>query len=167
MGFNVDPRLLVQAIKSGQNPQQLMLNILQNNMASSPMSANLYQLAKSGNTAEIEKIVRNIAKSQGIDFDKETVTREEVLRQLAACKAGDISEEELTAAREAILSSLRGIHDSPSGIEGYYATTALSGMGLTPAEYLAAVEAVTKEAVIAAANTLQLHTTYFLKGGSQ
>ena len=71
MGFNVDPRLLVQAIKSGQNPQQLMLNILQNNMASSPMSANLYQLAKSGNTAEIEKIVRNIAKSQGIDFDKE------------------------------------------------------------------------------------------------
>ena len=105
--------------------------------------------------------------SAGIDFDKETVTREEVLRQLAACKAGDISEEELTAAREAILSSLRGIHDSPSGVEGYYATTALSGMGLTPAEYMAAVEAVTKEAVIAAANTLQLHTTYFLKGGSQ
>ena len=71
MGYNVDPRLLVQAIKSGQNPQQLMLNILQNNMASSPMSANLYQLARSGNTAEIEKIVRNIAKSQGIDFDTE------------------------------------------------------------------------------------------------
>ena len=71
MGYNVDPRLLVQAIKSGQNPQQLMLNILQNNMASSPMSANLYQLARNGNTAEIEKIVRNIAKSQGIDFDTE------------------------------------------------------------------------------------------------
>lgn len=74
MGFNVDPKFLIQAIKSGQNPQQLMLNILQNNMASSPMSANLYQLARSGNTAEIEKIVRNIAKSQGIDFDKEFPT---------------------------------------------------------------------------------------------
>ena len=71
MGFNVDPKFLVQAIKNGQNPQQLMLNILQNNMSSSPMSANLYQLARSGNTAEIEKIVRNIAKSQGIDFDTE------------------------------------------------------------------------------------------------
>ena len=105
--------------------------------------------------------------SAGIDFDKETVTREEVLRQLSACKNGDISEEELTAARQAILSSLRGIHDSPSGIEGYYATAALSGMGLTPAEYMAAVEAVTKEQVVAAANSLQLHTTYFLKGGSQ
>ena len=105
--------------------------------------------------------------SAGIDFDKESVTREEVLRQLSACKNGDISDEELTAARQAILSSLRGIHDSPSGIEGYYATAALSGMGLTPAEYMAAVEAVTKEQVVAAANTLQLHTTYFLKGGSQ
>ena len=71
MGFNVDPKFLVQAIKNGQNPQQLMLNILQNNMSSSPMSANLYQLARSGNTAEIERIVRNIAKSQGINFDVE------------------------------------------------------------------------------------------------
>ena len=71
MGFNVDPKFLVQAIKNGQNPQQLMLNILQNNMSSSPMSANLYQLARNGNTAEIEKIVRNIAKSQGVDFDVE------------------------------------------------------------------------------------------------
>ena len=71
MGFNVDPKLLVQAIKNGQNPQQLMLNILQNNMSASPMAANLYELAKRGNTAEIEKIVRNIAESRGIDFDKE------------------------------------------------------------------------------------------------
>ena len=105
--------------------------------------------------------------SAGIDFDEEEVTREAVLRQLQACQEGDISEEELTAARQAILSSLRAVHDSPSGIEGYYATAALSGMGLTPAEYMAAVEAVTKAQVVAAANSLRLHTTYFLKGGSQ
>ena len=71
MSMNVNPMLLVQAIKNGQNPQQLMLNILENNMSYSPMGANLYQLAKQGNTAEIEKIVRNIAKTQGIDFDVE------------------------------------------------------------------------------------------------
>lgn len=63
MNLNVNPMLLVQAIKNGQNPQQLMLNILENNMSSSPMGANLYQLAKNGNTAEIERIVRNIAQS--------------------------------------------------------------------------------------------------------
>ena len=105
--------------------------------------------------------------SSGIDFDKEAVTRQEVLRQLAACQQGDITDEELTAARQAILSSLRSTHDSPGSIEGYYATAALSGMGMTPAQYMEAVEAVTKEQVVAAANSLQLHTTYFLKGGSQ
>ena len=105
--------------------------------------------------------------SAGIDFDKEALTRAEVLRQLDACKAGEISEMELKAAKEAVLSSLRATHDSPGAIEGYYATAALSGMGMTPEEYMAAVEAVTPEDVVAAANTLRLHTTYFLKGGSQ
>ena len=91
----------------------------------------------------------------------------EVLRQLTACQEGNISDEELTAARQAILSSLRATHDSPSAIEGYYATAALSGMGLTPDSYMAAVEAVTKDQVVAAARSLQLHSTYFLKGECQ
>ena len=71
MNYNVNPILLVQAIKNGQNPQQLMLNILQNNMSSTPMGANLLNLARQGNTAEIEKIARNLAKQRGIDFDRE------------------------------------------------------------------------------------------------
>ena len=105
--------------------------------------------------------------SAGIDFDKEEKTREEILRQLDACKQGEITQEELVAAKEAMLSSLRTIHDAPGSIEGYYATAALSGLGMTTAEYMAAVESVTLEQVVAAANTVQLHTTYFLKGGSQ
>ena len=100
----------------------------------------------------------------GIDFDRETQTRQEILRQLDACKKGEITLEELNAAKEALLSSLRATHDSPSAIEGYYATAALSGMGLSPEQYMAAVEAVTMEQVVAAANTVQLHSTYFLKG---
>jgi hypothetical protein len=45
MGYNVNPMLIVQAIKNGQNPQQLMLNIMQSNMSSSPFGANLLSLA--------------------------------------------------------------------------------------------------------------------------
>ena len=103
----------------------------------------------------------------GIDFDKEAKTCGEILRQLEECRRGNISREELTSAKEAMLSSLRATHDAPGSIEGYYATAALSGLGLTTAEYMAAVEKVTLEQVVAAANTLELHTTYFLKGGSQ
>ena len=103
----------------------------------------------------------------GIDFDKEQLTREEVFRQLDACRRGDITPHELTAAREAVLSSLRATHDSPGSIEGYYATAALSGLGMTPGEYMEAVEALTLADVVAAANTLTYHSGFFLKGGSQ
>ena len=102
--------------------------------------------------------------SAGIDFDKEQQTREEILRQLKAMQEGDISKQELTAAKEALLSSLRGTHDSPGSIEGFYATSALSGLRLTPAAYMEAIYSVTIDQVIAAAQTLKLHTTYFLKG---
>ena len=102
--------------------------------------------------------------SAGIDFDKEALTRQEVLRQLEACRNGDITEAELKAAKEAILTSLRATHDSPSAIEGYYATAALSGLAFSHSDYMKAVEAVTVEEVAECAKLLQLHTTYFLKG---
>ena len=105
--------------------------------------------------------------SAGIDFEKEAQTRTEILHQLEACKSGEISDLELNAAKEAVMSSLRATHDSPGAIEGYYATAALSGMGMTPAEYMAAVSAVTVADVKAAAATLRLHTSYFLKGVRQ
>lgn len=35
------------------------------------MGDNLINLARSGNTAEIEKIARNLTSQQGLDYDKE------------------------------------------------------------------------------------------------
>ena len=102
--------------------------------------------------------------SAGIDFDNEELSRREIAAQLEACCRGDITEEELTAAKEALLSGLRGVHDSPGAIEGYYATTALSGLSMSVAEYMDAIRAVTAEDAAAAARTMKLHTTYFLKG---
>ena len=102
--------------------------------------------------------------SAGIDFDKEQQTRREILGQLDACRSGCITAEELASAKEALLSNLRSMHDSPGSIEGYYATGALSGMGMTPEAYMAAVSGVTLEQVVAAANRVRLHSSYFLKG---
>ena len=104
--------------------------------------------------------------SSGIDFDKDTLVKEQIFAQIKACCDGDISDEELTAAKEALCTSLRSTHDSPSSIESYYATGALSGSMEDPDSYMANVCAVTKEDVMAAAKTLALHTVYFLKGVS-
>jgi predicted Zn-dependent peptidase len=102
--------------------------------------------------------------SAGIDFDKEPFVREEILRQLQACRDGDITNEELTAAKEAILSGLRGVHDSPGSIEGYETTAAIGGLRLSVPQYRKAVEQVTVQQVADAAKTLTLRTSYFVKG---
>lgn len=102
--------------------------------------------------------------SAGIDAEQEQVVRSEILAQLDACRAGDITAEELRSAKEAILSGLRGVHDSPGSIEGYETTAAISGLKLTVDDYRRAVEEVTSNEVMEAAKLVTLHTTYFLKG---
>lgn len=100
----------------------------------------------------------------GIDCHKEQTVRQEVLEQLAAVAAGDFTQEELNAAKQALISGLQGTHDAPGSIEGYYASAALSGLALTPAQYMEKVKQVSAADVAAAAKTLKLDTVYFLKG---
>lgn len=69
--MQLTPAQLIQMIKNGANPQQLVMQILENGMSENPIYANLAQLAKDNRTAEIEAFARNVAKERGIDFDKE------------------------------------------------------------------------------------------------
>jgi predicted Zn-dependent peptidase len=89
------------------------------------------------------------------------------MSQLDACRNGDITEAELSAAKQAIFSSARATHDSVGSIENYYSTAALNGLNLTPEEYMAAAQNTTLADVVAAAKSLQLHTVYFLEGVSR
>lgn len=104
--------------------------------------------------------------SAGIDWDKEELVRQEILHQLEKCAQGEITQQELQSAKQAIITQLQATHDSPGAIESYYGTAALSGLAMSPEAYLLAVEQVTVEQVAQAAGTLKLHTSYFLKGVS-
>ncbi len=105
--------------------------------------------------------------SAGIDSEMDQKVRQEVLSQLEACRAGSITAEELTAAKEALRSSLLAVHDSPGSIENYYASAALSGLRLDPAAYMRRVEETTPEQICAAAKSLKLHSVFFLEGVAQ
>ena len=102
--------------------------------------------------------------SAGIDCKDNALVQAEILRQLNACQVGDITDAELAAAKQALISQLQATHDSPGAIEGYYATGLLSGFLKTPQAYMDAIRNVTLEDVTAAAATLQLRCVYFLKG---
>jgi predicted Zn-dependent peptidase len=101
--------------------------------------------------------------SAGIDFDKKDQVQEKVLQLLADCVKENITRDELVSAQNALLSSLRGTHDSPGAIENFYATAAISGLGMTPEEYMDCISQVTVHQVAEVAGTLELHSVYFLE----
>lgn len=70
--YPVDPKMLIQMIRQGQNPQQLMLSILQGQTYNNPLGKNLLNLAQSGQTGELEKVIRNMyAQQGGKNFDQD------------------------------------------------------------------------------------------------
>lgn len=71
MSANFNPMAIINMIRSGKNPEQLMINYLESQLKGTPLGENLVTLAKNNNTAEIEKIARNICEQRGLDYDKE------------------------------------------------------------------------------------------------
>ena len=69
--MNINPIQLIQMIKGGQNPQQLVMNILQQQGQNNPILNNAMNLAQGGNTSALEMLARNLAAQRGLDFDKE------------------------------------------------------------------------------------------------
>ena len=68
--MNINPMQLIQLIKSGQNPQQLVMNILQQKSQTNPILNNAMNLAQNGNQSALENLARNLAEQRGLDFDK-------------------------------------------------------------------------------------------------
>lgn len=62
---------LLQAIKSGQNPDQLMISMLQNQIGNNPIGQNLIKMAQNNDTKGIEQVARNLCAQRGLNFDTE------------------------------------------------------------------------------------------------
>lgn len=69
--MNVNPMQLIQMIKGGKNPQQLVLNILQQQGQNNPIINNAINMAQNGNSSGLQMLARNLAAQRGLDFDKE------------------------------------------------------------------------------------------------
>lgn len=100
----------------------------------------------------------------GMDHQMAETVEKEILCQLESCRQGDITAMELESAKASLLSSLQSIHDSPSSIENYYSTAALSGMQLSIADYIRQAQDVTISQLADLAQKLQLHSVFLLKG---
>lgn len=68
--MNVNPMQLIQLIKNGQNPQQLMMSILQQQYGNNPILQNAAAMAQNGNAAGLETLARNLAAQRGLNYDQ-------------------------------------------------------------------------------------------------
>ena len=102
--------------------------------------------------------------SSGVDTANYQVAKDEILRQLEACRQGDITDEELSSTRSYLMSALRAGEDSLFGMEDYCLSQLIGGFTDSTAELAAKLESVTVAQIADAANKVRLDTIYFLKG---
>lgn len=62
---------MLQMIRNGANPQQLIMQYLQSQMSNTPIGQNLLSMVQKGDGAGIEQVARNLMASKGLDYDKE------------------------------------------------------------------------------------------------
>lgn len=105
-----------------------------------------------------------LAVSSGIEFDKYDAALSEILSQLEAVRRGDISEQELSAAKSSVASDYRTVEDSPVALEDFYLNQALIGPDHSPSELAALVEEVTADEVVQIAKGVECDAIYFLRG---
>ncbi len=147
-------------------PAALLMNAVYGGGVTSKLFSNVREKMSlcyyAGST--IEKFKGVMVVSSGIEFEKFETARDEILRQLALTARGEITGEELEAARTQLISALRAGMDSPGRLDDYSLGQVLLGREGTMAELAETLRGVTKEQVAAAAGRVTLDTVYFLEG---
>lgn len=114
-------------------------------------------------SSSIEKYKGVMLVSSGVAFETYQTAKDAILAELEACRAGDITEQELESARRQTLSSYRAALDAPVQLDDFYIGAAIAGGDDIPV-LIERIAALTAEDVAAAARKLTLDTVYFLKG---
>ena len=100
----------------------------------------------------------------GTEAERVEEAKDEILAQLAAIARGEITEEELAAAKADVRSALRGALDSPGELEGFTLSSVVSGAEFTPEELGELIEDVTAAQLAAIARSCECDMIYTLSG---
>lgn len=118
-----------------------------------------------GSAVDIHKGILLV--SSGVDFDKVDDARKEILAQLEAMRRGEITEDELVAAKRSLVSELLACLDSQGELEGFWLGKIVDGLETAPDELAAFIEEVTAQEVTDIARSVVLDAEYFLKGNGE
>lgn len=100
----------------------------------------------------------------GVEFANFQKAEDEILAQLTACQKGEITPEELEAARRSVVGSLRTSLDAQGRLEEFWLNRFVTDTNYTPEELAAQVEKVTLDELVEAAQRIKLDSVYTLQG---
>lgn len=113
----------------------------------------------------IDKLKGLMVVSSGVEFRDFDRAQQAILEQLDELRRGNFSREELSAAVRSVVSSLRSRRDSQGQLEDDCVTKLICGVRPDDGgELIDAVERVTAQQVVQAAQKIQLDTIYRLTG---
>ena len=101
--------------------------------------------------------------SAGIAPENFETARDAVLAQLEAIRRGEITPEELEAAKAMCAADTLAIADSPGALDSFYLVRAVEGTDFSPEESAELVKEVTAEEVIEAARAVECDMIYLLR----
>ena len=103
--------------------------------------------------------------SSGVAFDKLGAARDEIFTQLEAIKRGEVTAEELEAARLSVRNRYASMGDDPFALESHYLSMNIAGSDASPEDIAAACDGVTAEDVVRIAQNTDCDAIYYLKAG--
>ena len=90
--------------------------------------------------------------------------RAEIINQLENMKKGDFSDEDIVNAKLSCINGLKSVKDSPTALAMWYLRKILFDGLVSPEEEIQKINAVTRDRIISAAESLVLDTVYILSG---
>lgn len=66
----MNPMQIMQMMKNGGNPQQMIMNMMRQQAGNNPVMNNALQMMEKGDNAGLENLVRNLCKERNINPDE-------------------------------------------------------------------------------------------------
>ncbi len=114
--------------------------------------------------SRIDKMKSYMLISSGIETGNYDKAYNEIMAQMDKMTKGEITEEELIAAKKALSNSINSMRDSLAAMEDFYMSQIICGTDDSLDETLSKTDAVTLDEIVKVGKKIKQNTIYFLKG---
>ena len=70
MNMQFNPMQLMQMMKNGGNPRQMLINMMKQQAGNNPVMSNALQMMEKGDSKGVEQLCRNLGKEKNVDIDQ-------------------------------------------------------------------------------------------------